>query len=52
MVCDVGMIIGSIMDVWWVLPNFVGYGKSHVWPWEVGLITHISELMGAFGVIL
>jgi len=50
---EVGCVIGLKMDVMWIVPKLMEYGKSHKWPWEFGRINYVSEwVYGAVWVIM
>jgi len=46
----VGCINGINMDVWYILPNLMDYGKSQLWFRGVGWVSYASKW--AYGSIL
>jgi len=46
----IGWCCCCCMNVMWILPNLVDYGKIHLWPWVVGWINWASKQ--AYGSIL
>jgi len=42
-IVDVGYVIGLNIEVLWILPKLVNYGKSHLWLWEVVWINYVSK---------
>ena len=43
MIYGAGCINGFNMDIWWIFPNLMDYGKSNLWSWGVSWVSYASK---------